>query len=183
MGIIQPAGGSLISVGSTNQVKIGAVSEAFAEYFPDSRYHVTACKVESGVAPQPLTLDETIRGAKTRALRAFPGAQLSVGLEGGLQANSEAGTGYFEITACAIFDGLNYFIGLSSGFEHPQPVIDLVLKQGANISSAYQLAGFTVDQNIGAGQGAIGLLSKGRLDRKGYSKQAIFCALISFTTR
>jgi len=71
-----------IFVGTENAVKLRAVREIF----PD--YKVVGCKgVQSGVSSQPIGLEETIQGAKNRALACMkqqPNACVWIGLENGL---------------------------------------------------------------------------------------------------
>lgn len=108
----------------------------------------------------------------------FQNCDLSVGLESGLMIVPYTKSGFMDICACAIFDGKEFYLGLSSAFEYPQKVIDLVNNEGLNISEAFFKSGLTQNSNIGSAEGAIGYLTKGRLPRKEYTKQAITTALI-----
>ncbi|KKT77095.1 MAG: hypothetical protein UW74_C0049G0004 [Candidatus Giovannonibacteria bacterium GW2011_GWC2_44_8] len=83
-----------------------------------------------------------------------------------------------DITMCAIFDGKNFHLGGSSAFEYPKSMIDLVFSKDYEIDEAAKEIGFSHDSNIGEREGMIGTLTKGRLDRKGYNKQAVITALI-----
>jgi non-canonical (house-cleaning) NTP pyrophosphatase len=87
-------------------------------------------------------------------------------------------SGYMNLTACAIFDGDKIALGLSSGFEFPGEVIRRVLSEGINVSTAFHRAGFTEKKNLRFEDGVIGVLTKGRLPRKDYAKEAIRNALI-----
>jgi inosine/xanthosine triphosphatase len=73
-----------VIVGSTNPVKIAAVRAVLARVAPQAE--VGGVAVASGVPDQPWGDAETIAGARTRARRALEssGAQLAVGLEGGV---------------------------------------------------------------------------------------------------
>lgn len=76
-----------IVVGSKNSSKVGAVTLAAQAYWPEAS--VFGIDVESGVAGQPTGWDETAKGAINRARAAYEagkgqGAQLGVGLEGGV---------------------------------------------------------------------------------------------------
>ena len=53
-------------IASTNPVKIGAVQQALAACFPDRVVEAEGCNVPSGVADQPMSDDETKRGAMNR---------------------------------------------------------------------------------------------------------------------
>ena len=168
----------LVHVGSTNVVKVEAVKSAFDEsgLFASPRY--ASIEVSSDVSAQPTSLDETIRGAINRARNAFRGCVLSVGLEDGLICVPYTQSGYMNVCACAIFDGGRDYIGLSSAFEYPQKVIRLVIEEGLDITRAFLRAGLSDNPTLGAAEGAIGILTKGRLTRKDYAKQAVTMALI-----
>ena len=167
-----------INIGSKNKSKTDALKEILKEY-PDFLNAEIVCKeVDSGVSGQPKSLEETIDGAKKRAKNAFDECELSVGLESGLMKVPETKTGYMDVTVCAIYDGKSFHLGLSSAFEYPIELTKYVLEKNAELSDAYRDLGFTKEQKIGEGQGIIGVLTKGRLDRKEYTKQAIRTALI-----
>ena len=168
-----------INVGSANQTKVDAVKEKILEYEFLKNADVLSLDVHSEVSDQPKTLDETIKGAMNRAKNSFTNCDLSFGIESGIMPVSYTKTGYMDVCACAIFDGKEFHLGLSSAFEYPQKVIDLVLGEGLNISEAFHQAGFTQNTRIGYAEGAVGYLTKGRLTRKEYTKQAIITALIN----
>ncbi len=71
-----------VIVGSTNTVKINAIKNVFANY------DVTGIAVSSRVSAQPISDQETIRGAINRALGAKRFGDIGVGLEGGVQQTS-----------------------------------------------------------------------------------------------
>jgi inosine/xanthosine triphosphatase len=167
-----------INVGSANQIKVDAVKEKILEYDFLKNAEITGIEVSSEVGDQPKTLEETIQGAMNRAKNSFQNCDLSVGLESGLMVVPYTKSGFMDICACAIFDGKEYYLGLSSAFEYPQKVINLVNNEGLNISEAFFKSGLTQNSNIGSAEGAIGYLTKGRLPRKEYTKQAITTALI-----
>ena len=53
-----------IGVGSTNKVKVNAVKEVIADYEMFKNAEVVPVGTSSGVSDQPLSLQETINGAK-----------------------------------------------------------------------------------------------------------------------
>ncbi|OGC38574.1 hypothetical protein A2V54_03850 [candidate division WWE3 bacterium RBG_19FT_COMBO_53_11] len=168
-----------VIVGSKNEVKLAAVREILADYpevFPGVK--VSGVEVSSGVPEQPKTINDIVNGAKNRARNAFGDCDYSIGLEGGFMASPHAKTGYFELQACAIFDGRNYHLGLSSAFECPPHVMKLVLEDGLDLNQAMHKAGMTSNPKVGSAEGAIGVLTKGRLNRKEFSEEAIRMALI-----
>lgn len=166
----------IIHVGSQNQVKIEAVKEVLATYDFLLKAEVISVNVDSGVAAQPLTLEETVSGAQMRAVRSFPGSNLSVGLESG--AHQILNGKYVELTACVIYNGKKVHVGYSSAFEIPPPMVRL-LQEGLNLEEASVQVGLTSNPHIGQAQGLIGILSHGRLTRKEYTKQAIITALFA----
>ena len=167
-----------INIGSKNKAKVDALKEILKEYPDFLNAEIISKDVGTGVADQPKSLDETIKGAMNRAKNCFDNCEYSVGLESGLMKVPETKTGYMDFTACAIYDGKNFHLGLSSAFEYPIELTKHVLDNGTDISAAAKKLGFTKSDTIGAEEGMIGILTKGRLNRKEYTKQAIRTALI-----
>lgn len=168
----------IINVGSKNQTKVDAVKECIAGYPIFDGATIVSSPVSSGVSEQPKSLGETISGAKKRAKNAFSGCDYSVGLESGLMKVPYTKTGYMDVVACAIYDGNEFHIGLSSAFEYPLEMTRLVLEEGLEIDQAAYRTKLTDNPDVGSAEGAIGILTKGRLARKEYTKQAIITALI-----
>lgn len=167
-----------INVASFNPTKVGAVQEIITDYDFLSGAVVNSISVASEVADQPKSLEETIRGAMNRARNAYQNCRYSFGLESGLMAVPFTKTGYMDLCACAIFDGQEYHLGLSSAWEAPLTVTTLMLREGLDMNQAAQQAGLTENAQVGAAEGLIGIMTKGRLNRKAYTKQAIITALI-----
>lgn len=167
-----------INVGTKNPAKIEAVQEIIKDYDFLKDATVVGVEVESGISEQPFTLEETIQGAMNRAKNAFNNCDYSFGLESGIFPVPQTKTGYMDVGVCAIYDGREFHLGLSSCFEYPKKITELVLKDGLNISDASRQTGLTEHEYVGYAEGTIGILTKGRLDRKGYTKQAIATALI-----
>jgi inosine/xanthosine triphosphatase len=73
-----------IAIGSKNPAKIAAVKRVFTE----KGVEVIAIDAESGVNAQPMSDEETIKGAINRAIVAAEKgeASIGIGLEGGVQA-------------------------------------------------------------------------------------------------
>src|SRR6185369_17807022 len=116
-----------IKVGSKNPTKVDAVAEALQDYelFKDAT--VMAADVETDPFDHPHTLAKTIEGAMKRAKAAFSECDYSFGIEGGLMEVPHTETGYMEIGACAIYDGKQYYLGLSPAHEWPKKVMELIL--------------------------------------------------------
>ena len=168
-----------ISVGSQNKVKIEAVKEILMDYPHLSHAEISSISTESGVANQPKSLEETMQGAMNRAKAAWRDCDYSIGLESGLMYVPMSKTGYMDVCVCAIYDGKEFHFGLSSAWEFPDKrILDWMLEGGLDMSQAINKAGLTSNPNIGSEEGAIGIFTKGRMDRKEYTKQALRTALI-----
>lgn len=171
----------IIALGSTNIVKVSALEEVIKEYPLLSHAEVKPCAVSSEIANQPLSLEEIIRGAKNRAKNAYSSSETcaySFGVESGLFEAPGTQTGFLESCICAIYDGRHYYTGLSCGFEIPSHILEFVLTEQLDLSQACQRAKVSTNANLGAAEGLIGILTKGRIDRKEYTKQSIKTALI-----
>lgn len=167
-----------IIIGTTNEAKINAVKETIRAYDFLRGVKIHSIKVSSQVSEQPTSIEETLRGAMNRARQAFTTCDYSIGIESGLMEIPYTKSGYMDVTACAIYDGKEFHIGLSSAFEYPKDMTRLVLDKGLTISEAAHRTGLSENPKLGEAEGVIGILTKGRLPRKEYTKQAITTALI-----
>lgn len=168
-----------IAIGSKNKAKVTAVEELLQEYPHLKDAVVEAFEVASDISDQPKSLEETIRGAINRAKNAYDGHDYSIGIESGLMEVPYSRSGYMDICVAAVYDGTDSYFGISSGWEFTDPEITrLMMKDGLNMSEAVNKVGMTIDPNIGSGQGAIGIVTKGRVDRKKYTQQALTMAFI-----
>lgn len=167
-----------IAVGSTNPVKVNAVKDIVPLYDLFAEAEVISVNVPSDVSEQPKSIEETVRGAKNRALAAFEGHDLGFGIESGLIEVPGTKTGMMDCCVCAIYDGTDYVIGISSAFECPPQIMRLVHEKGHDLNQAFFEAGLTKNPKVGSAEGAVGLLTKGRVDRKSYTIQAITMAMI-----
>ncbi|OGZ07159.1 MAG: hypothetical protein A2942_00155 [Candidatus Lloydbacteria bacterium RIFCSPLOWO2_01_FULL_50_20] len=168
-----------ICVGSENKAKVHAVSEILSEYPHLAHAEVTGKHADSGVSDQPKSLEETVQGAMNRARDAFPGNGYGVGLESGLMRVPNTKSGYMDVCAAAIYDGKEFHLGLSSAWEFPdREIIRSMVDEGLDMSQAINKIGLTKNPAIGSEEGAIGIMTKGRIDRKEYTKQALRMALI-----
>jgi inosine/xanthosine triphosphatase len=167
-----------IRVGTKNEAKLGAVRDALSLYDMFRDAMVEGVEVASGVADQPKELAEIVQGAITRAKAAFENCEYSIGLESGLMSVPRTKAGYMDVAVCAIFDGTDVHLGLSSGFEPPKEIIRLVFEEGHDLGSASKVAGLTQKDGVGKHEGLIGILTKGRVDRKEQAKQAVITAML-----
>lgn len=167
-----------VIVGSKNEIKINAVKESINSYDILSDAEVSGSEVSSQISDQPKSMDETIKGAMNRAKNAFVECDYAFGIEDGLFRVPNTKTDFMNVCVCVIFDGREYHVGLSSGFEYPSEVTRLVLDEGLDIEQAFLKSGLTDKPKLGSAEGAIGILTKGRLMRKEYTKQAVLTSLI-----
>ncbi len=167
-----------VVVASENRVKVSAAEETLKEYSMFSDAEISCVSADSGVSPQPKSLEETVQGAMNRAERSFKDCDYSIGIESGLMEVPHTKSGSMDFCACSIYDGKEHNIGLSCAFEFPKKVTEMIHGLGIDANDAFYKAGLTKDKKIGSSEGAIGLLTKGRVTRKEYTKQAVRMALI-----
>lgn len=167
-----------IIVGSKNPVKVDSVREAFGKYWQDSI--TQGIDVDSGVSAQPMSEVETMNGARQRAIQALKSdseANYGVGIEGGV---TEVEGKMFECAWVAIVDR-DGKEGLASGlyFELPEKIAKEI-KKGGELGPLMDQ--FTGQTNVKQGAGAIGIFTKGQLDRKTAYVQIVLSALIKFVS-
>ena len=187
----------LVSIGTRSQPKISAVCSAFSRYpelcfrdgdllqfviLPQSRRGTAqgnSMDQVSKVSCNPLTLEETITGAKNRACEAYQlcAAQhgrcdYGVGMEAGLFPVQGVETGYLDTSICAIYDGRGYAVGGSPLFEYP----DAVMKRVLNGEEPGLIADFFGETAKGR-PGVIGPLTAGRIYRDEFDQYAVMMAL------
>jgi inosine/xanthosine triphosphatase len=98
-----------------------------------------------------------------------------VGIEAGLMWSS-ALSDYFDVQYCAIIDrGGRITVGHGPGFTYPPRVLEKV-KAGSTVGEAMER--LTGIRRIGSGEGAIGYLTEGRLDRKRLTESAVLMAMV-----
>ena len=165
-----------IAVGSENPVKIDCVAEAVAEFWPEAK--AIGVSTDSGVGAQPVSDDEILIGATNRAqesLRRLPEAHFGVGIEGGVL---DAGSGMWAYAWVVIVDrkgGLGK--GQTGRFQLPEGVAKLV-RAGLELGDADDR--FFGRNNSKQQEGAIGLLSDGKITRRALYKPAVTFALLPF---
>lgn len=165
------SGGAIrVAVGSTNRVKIEAVRTVMEKIF--GNVIIIPINVKSGVPEQPKE-SETRTGAVNRAVSALGDNDLSVGIEAGVFHTED---GLYDFQYCAVLDKEGKMtVGVGPGFRYPDEIAALV-SDGMTVSEAvHKLYG---DSDIGKKQGAVGLLSRGLLDRKTLTEQSVTAAMI-----
>lgn len=166
------------AIGSMNPSKVSALIGVLGEYAEFKGSDVHARAVRTGVSEQPKSLEEIISGARNRAQHAFMNCDFSIGLESGLFPVPFVKTGMLVTTACVLFDGNEFHLGLSSAFECPEEVIALVRDEAMDLNRAFHQSGLTDNPKLGNSGGVIGVLTKGHVTRSEYMMQAIRLALI-----
>eukprot|EP00306_Pavlova_sp_CCMP459_P018305 CAMPEP_0185204600 /NCGR_PEP_ID=MMETSP1140-20130426/55162_1 /TAXON_ID=298111 /ORGANISM="Pavlova sp., Strain CCMP459" /LENGTH=91 /DNA_ID=CAMNT_0027772155 /DNA_START=1 /DNA_END=276 /DNA_ORIENTATION=- len=73
-------------------------------------------------------------------------------------------------------------VGWSSAFAIP-PRIERFVQDGQDLSMASNSAGVSADPRLGEGQGLVGVLSEGRMNRLMYTKQAVVMSMIPVEQR
>lgn len=164
-----------ITVGSVNPVKVGAVENAFKQYWPDCE--VVGKVLKSGVAEQPMSEEEAISGAKYRAQIALGESDFGVGLEAGV---CEMGGTLFEC-AWVCITGKDGVEGLGGGlyFELPEDIARKIRDGGELGPIMNEMTG---EDNVKQKMGAIGIFTKGKLDRKSAYVQIVLSALTKFVS-
>lgn len=174
-----------IVVGSKNPQKVKAIQELANEYESLNGAHILSVDVASEISDQPKTIDEIILGAKNRAKNSFKieTSDCAFGIESGITQIPHTKTGYMDFCACAIYDGEDFYIGLSGGFEPPTEIVRLMHEEGMNMSEACRAVGLTQHEYVGFAEGLIGILTKSKIDRLIYTKQAVQMALVRFENK
>ncbi|MDN3614156.1 MAG: inosine/xanthosine triphosphatase [Vibrio gallaecicus] len=162
-----------VVIASLNPAKINAVKSAFQSALPNEDFTFTGVSVDSGVADQPMTNDETYLGAENRVRNsalAHPNAHFYVGLEAGIEGS---------ITFA-------WMIIESQGQRGESRSASLMLPPAVlnKLEHANELGDVMDDvfgtNNIKQQGGAIGLLTHNQLSRSSVYHQALILALIPF---
>lgn len=166
-------GDGSVVVASGNPGKVQAAREAFEAVWPGA-WVVKGCVVDSGVADQPSTEDETIRGAWNRALaaRAESSADFAVGMEGGM-VRDEMECGWVVVLDR---DG-RAGVAATARIMLP-PAFRLAMAQGVPLDTLCGVALGT--DRIGRGVGYFGLMTNNAVTRPSAYRDAVAFALARF---
>lgn len=167
-----------VVVASRNPVKLGAARIGFEQTFAGRAVEIVASDVPSGVADQPWSDAETLEGATNRAAGARaeqPDADYWVGIEGGLHERDGAMESFaWVVVTAAAGTGRSR----TASFQLPPTVADLVrsgLELGAAIDRTFDRV------NSKQGEGAVGMLTGGTIDRQGLYVPSVILALAPLT--
>jgi len=169
--------GMTVAVGSRNPVKVSSVEKAFNTVWPNENWIVEGTDVSSGVSDQPMSDEESIKGARSRAKQALEktGADYGVGQEGGIQ---KIGNDCFVNGWMIVIDkNGNEGIGSTIKMIVPPKMMALV-NEGKEVGTANDII-FGLN-NSKQNAGHFGILTNGFIDRTGCYKDGIISALARF---
>ncbi|UJP66167.1 inosine/xanthosine triphosphatase [Mongoliitalea daihaiensis] len=167
----------LIIVGSKNPVKISCTDIAFHQAFDDA-FLIEGLNVGSGVSNQPIGDEETYQGALNRAKNSktvFPEADYWVGIEGGIETMGEEMQAFAWVV---ILDKTGKIGKAKTATFFLPPAIVALVKGGMELGDADDQ--FFNRESSKTGNGAVGILTQQRIDRKDYYSPAVILALIPF---
>ncbi|PIY80732.1 MAG: inosine/xanthosine triphosphatase [Candidatus Pacebacteria bacterium CG_4_10_14_0_8_um_filter_42_14] len=154
-------------VGSTNPVKLNAARVAAEKKWPD--VEIISCEVESGISEQPLTDEETRKGARNRAIASLAtkvdesrsDEALGIGLEGGVftRENNEL----WSTVWVAVADSLgNIYESNGARFRVPEAIAESIRageEMGPVVSRMFG------GRDVRSTNGAIGIITRDFVDR------------------
>lgn len=165
-----------LAVGSRNRVKVEAAGRELGIVL-GLAVEAVAADVASGVPEQPVG-GQILEGARQRAHQArtrHPDCDYAIGIEAGL-VRFEGDLVWMDVQACSIVDRHGYEThGYGPGFAYPEDVARRALS-GEMISAI--LGPLARDPSIGSTTGAIGYLTRERMDRIALSQVAILMAMV-----
>ena len=166
-----------VLIASLNPVKLNAVKQGFALLFPEMECSFEVLAAPSGVADQPMSDEETYRGALNRVnhLSKQSEADYWVAIEGGMQEKDDE----FEVFAWVIAKSKEGKLGKgrSSTFFLP-PAVTKLIREGKELAHAADI----VFNESGSGykQGTVGILTNNVIDRTKYYVDPVILALVRF---
>ncbi len=168
-----------VLVASQNPIKAVAVHEAFARFFNEAaNVHLAKISIESGVRDQPLSQEESARGALNRldGILHASGIDYYVSIEGGVYPVSIDGKEYWYESACAAVctDESDPEIAYGAAYPVPKRFIPH-LQAGKDLNQIMEIE--TGVREAGKGMGFNGWLTNNQLDRQRASAEAVLLAL------
>lgn len=147
-----------IAVGSKNPAKINAVQAAFM----DGSFEIVSVDAESGVSEQPMSDEETIKGAVNRAIQAAERAEadIGIGLEGGVQ-QTPYGLLLCNWGAMAV-EGREPIIAGGARIPLPEGIARQLL-MGAELGPV--MDEYAKKQNVRKNEGAVGIFTNNQINR------------------
>ncbi len=161
-----------VIIASENPVKLQATKFAFEAVFPGETFSFLVEKVDSGVADQPMSDEETLQGALNRldVISKKP-ADFWVALEGGAQDRDGE---IWTFAWAAIREGNKTGKARSATFQLPTSITRL-LAEGKELGEATDMV-FSL-KNSKQTLGTVGVLTNGAIDRAALYRQPVILAL------
>lgn len=164
-----------IAIGSTNPVKGRAAEAVLTPLFPEATF--VRLEVVSGVRLQPWGEHETRTGALQRAQQALSqtGAEMGIGFEGGV-VRTEFGL-MLTNWAAVVHENGKIGVGCGGGALLP-PAVARLIEAGEELGPAMDT--LTGGHNTKHGEGAIGILTAGLVNRQAAFEYTLKLALAPF---
>lgn len=180
----------IIGVGSANPAKLAAVRASIERISPLvpgwSDIEIIGKDVETGVPAMPLTDEELMSGARTRALAVYElltgeetAADLYVGLEGGFDSTRIEGECITFLKGWAyVTDGTRGSFGASPSIVVPDAIVRSVVEGARELADVIdETAG---EHDVRSRQGAWGVLSRDLFTRAMSFEVALIAAFAPF---
>jgi len=165
----------VVAVGTSNDLKVRAVSRVFKRYFD---VKVVKVPVNVSVSPQPVGITELIKGALERAYKALSfvtNADFGIGIEAGL-LEFYTSTGFLETQVALILSSKGRIsMGLSPSFELPKDVVEEMV-EGIELAEASGIR--RGKRDLGEIVGYVGVRTWGALTRLELTEMAVRVAII-----
>lgn len=173
----------LIVHASESKSKVDAVNgilSPFLTYLYFGPIRILHEATPSGVARQPISLHETILGARNRAELAFNkySPTLSIAIESGIIQIPDSTSGLGEQCVAYLYDGKQRAIGLSACWELPPKVVNILVADRCSFTQAFTKAGVIPGDHMHGESDTIGLLTSNLVTRKIQCEQALHMAFI-----
>lgn len=164
-----------VLIASENPVKINATKKAFEEVFTDL-LEFEGVSADSLVSDQPMSNDETLKGATNRLENIqHLKADYFVSIEGGVDLLDNN----YEAFAWVVISDKNK-VGKAKTATFPLPLkISDLIKEGYELGDADDIV--FKRSNSKQKNGAVGILTDNLINRTDYYTHAIILALIPFT--
>lgn len=176
-----------MAVGTLRRAKLEAVHLALERLrglgWPDGgRIEMVPVRVSSGVSEMPMSEEEGVRGAFNRARSALEaaGADLGLGLEGGVAVVSANPTVMMLRNWAVAWDGRLRWVGTGPGFELPKELAAAVLA-GEELGEAIDR--FAGEHDVRSGRGTFGVVTRDLIDRAHAFEDAVVGALAPWYNR
>ncbi|SMG39936.1 inosine/xanthosine triphosphatase [Marivirga sericea] len=166
-----------VIIASKNPVKIEATKAGFQRMLKKKDLIFEGVSVPSNVSDQPMTHEETRKGASNRSENAkskFPNADFWVGIEGGVHQDE---FGMQAFAWIVVQSNIKKSQAQTAVFYIPEPIAKMVT-EGIELGEADDI--YFGRSNSKQKDGAVGILTHGEIDRKAYYEHAMVMALIPF---